>query len=120
VSVIVTDDLARYKVVARELDLEQQVCQFHVRRWVGKALHYLRVSLPEEWHKTIDEVKLLVQALSAEVEKRLVQTYRQIPVNRADRRDEPMTPLEQFRHLVGRLAEDWTKYRVFDWQPLVP
>ncbi len=119
VSVIVTDDLASYKAVARELDLEQQVCQFHLRRWVGKALRDLRVTLPEEWHKTIDEVKLLVQELSAEGEKRLVQIYRQIPVNRAGRRDEAMTNLEQFRHLVGRLAEDWIKYRVYDWQPQV-
>lgn len=120
VSVIVTDDLASYKVVARELDLEQQVCQFHLRRWVGKALHDLRVSLPAQWHTTVDEVKLLVQELPAQAEKRLLQIYRQIPANRAGRRDEPMTPLEQFRHLVGRLADDWTKYRVFDWQPEVP
>jgi len=32
VSVIVTDDLAVYKVVAEKLDLEHQICQFHVRR----------------------------------------------------------------------------------------
>jgi transposase-like protein len=83
VSVIVTDDLASYKVVARKLDLEQQVCQFHMRRWVGRALHDLRASLSEEWHPTIEEVKLLVQELPAEGEKRLVQIYRQIPVNRA-------------------------------------
>jgi transposase-like protein len=120
VSVIVTDDLASYKVVARELDLEQQVCQFHLRRWVGKALRDLRVSLPEKWHKTINEIEQLVQELPAEGEKRLVQLYRQIPVNRAGRGNEPMTPLEQFRHLIGRLAEDWSKYRLFDWQPEVP
>jgi transposase-like protein len=120
VSVIVTDDLASYKVVARKLNLEQQVCQFHLRRWVGKALHDLRASLSEEWHPTIDEVKLLVQELPAGGDKRLMQIYRQIPANRAGRRDEPMTPLEQLRHLVGRLADDWVKYRVFDWQPQVP
>jgi transposase-like protein len=120
VSVIVTDDLSSYKVAARALDLEQQVCQFHLRRWVGKALHDLRILLPEEWHKWIDEVMQLVQELPIEGEKRLVQIYRQIPVNRTGRREEPMTPLEQFRHLVGRLAEDWAKYRVFDWQPQVP
>lgn len=120
VSVIVTDDLASYKVTARKLDLEQQVCQFHLRRWVGRALHDLRASIPVEWHQTIEEVKLLVQELPAEGDKRLVEIYRQIPANRAGRRDEPMTPMQQFRHLVGRLAEDWTKYRVFDWQPQVP
>jgi hypothetical protein len=35
VSVIVTDDLASYRQVAEKLELEHQVCQFHVRRWVG-------------------------------------------------------------------------------------
>jgi hypothetical protein len=38
VIVIVTDDLALYRTVARQLNLEHQICQFHVRRWVGKAL----------------------------------------------------------------------------------
>jgi transposase-like protein len=32
VSVIVTDDLFCYKKVCEELNLEHQVCQFHVRR----------------------------------------------------------------------------------------
>ena len=31
-----------------------------------------------------------------------------------------MTPMEQFRLQVLRLAEDWAKYRVFDWQPEIP
>jgi transposase-like protein len=120
VSVIVTDDLFSYKVAASKLNLEQQVCQFHLRRWVGKVLHDLRTSLSVDWLPTLDEVKLLVQELPAEGDKRLVQIYRQIPANRAGRRAEPMTPIEQLRHLVARLAEDWAKYRVFDWQPQVP
>ena len=37
VSVIVTDDLALYRTVARQLNLEHQICQFHVRRWVGES-----------------------------------------------------------------------------------
>ena len=36
VSVSVTDDLVSYRTVAEKLNLEHQVCQFHVRRWVGK------------------------------------------------------------------------------------
>lgn len=120
VSVIVTDDLASYKVVARELDLEQQVCQFHLRRWVGKALRDLRVALPEEWHTVLDEIKKLVHELPAEGDKRLMQIYRQIPVNRKGRSEQPLTALEQLRFLAGRLSDDWSKYRVFDWQPGVP
>ena len=49
ISVIVTDDLASYKQVAESLQLEQQICQFHVRRWVGQAVHELKESLPPEW-----------------------------------------------------------------------
>jgi hypothetical protein len=120
VSVIVTDDLASYKVAARALDLEQQVCQFHVRRWVGKALHDLRTQLPVEWQGVLDQVQSCVDELPAQGEKRLWQLYRQIPVNRQGRRSEEMTSLEVLRHLIGRLAEDWARYRVFDWQKDVP
>ena len=49
VSVIVTDDLVHYKTVAHKLDLEHQICQFHVRRWVGRTLQELRRTVPEEW-----------------------------------------------------------------------
>ena len=49
VSVIVTDDLASFRKVAEKLDLEQQICQFHVRRWVGGALRELRKTVPKDW-----------------------------------------------------------------------
>ncbi len=61
VSVIVTDDLASYKVVARKLDLEHQICQFHVRRWVGRALHDLQASVPQEWLWVLEEIKALLE-----------------------------------------------------------
>ncbi|MEN4100767.1 MAG: transposase [Anaerolineaceae bacterium] len=120
VSVIVTDDLNSYKAAARELNLEHQVCQFHVRRWVGRAIRDLRRDLPAEWHTVLAEVDQLLQELAPEGEKRLWQLYRQLPVNRKGRGSEEMTPLELLRHLIGRLAEDWANYRVFDWQPEVP
>jgi hypothetical protein len=37
VSVIVTDDLASYRKVASKLGVEHQVCQLHVRHWVGRS-----------------------------------------------------------------------------------
>jgi hypothetical protein len=37
ITVIVSDDLSSYKIVAEKLQLGHQICQFHVRRWVGKA-----------------------------------------------------------------------------------
>ena len=55
VSVIVTDDLQSYRKVAEKLGLEQQVCQFHVRRWVGLALHELKQTLPAAWLWVLDE-----------------------------------------------------------------
>lgn len=120
VSVIVTDDLNSYKVAARELNLEHQVCQFHVRRWVGRALRDLRLHLPPEWHALIHEVQGLIDELPPKGEKRLWQLYRQLPVNRKGRRSEDMAPLELLRHLIARLAQDWANYRVFDWQAEVP
>ena len=48
VSVIVTDVLAIYRTVARQLNLVHQICQFHVRRWTGKALKELQNILPKE------------------------------------------------------------------------
>jgi hypothetical protein len=47
VSIIVTDNLMMYKVVAKRLNLEHQICQFHVRRWGGRALKELQNTLPK-------------------------------------------------------------------------
>ncbi len=38
-----------YANLAEELQLGHQVCQFHVRRWVGRSFWELKNSLPEEW-----------------------------------------------------------------------
>lgn len=32
-----------------QLGLEHQVCQFHVRRWVGRTLKQLRETVPKEY-----------------------------------------------------------------------
>jgi hypothetical protein len=48
-SVIFTDDLSSYKIVAEKLELGHQICQFHVRRWVGKTLQDLQEAIPKEW-----------------------------------------------------------------------
>lgn len=120
VSVIVTDDLASYKQVADALDLEQQVCQFHLRRWVGRTLHELKKSLPADWLWMIDEVKQLIADLPIEGDKRLVTLGRQLPPSQAKRAGSEYTPLDQLRYLLIRLSENWARFRVFDWQPDVP
>jgi transposase-like protein len=63
VSVIVTDDLVSYKKVAEKLGLEHQICQFHVRRWVGRALYELENSIPKDWLWVIEEIRGLLAGL---------------------------------------------------------
>jgi transposase-like protein len=120
VSVIVTDDLSSYKQVADALQLEQQICQFHLRRWVGRTLHELKKSLPGDWLWMVEEVKQLIADLPIEGDKRLVTLGRQLPPAQAKPAGSVYTPLEQMRFLLIRLAENWTRFRVFDWQPDVP
>jgi transposase-like protein len=119
VSVIVTDDLFAYHIVAEKLDLEHQVCQFHVRRWVGKTLHALRETLPEECLGVVDEVKQILKDLAPEGSRRLLELYKQLPA-RQSQPDQPLSPVEQLRFLLIRLSDHWAHFRVFDWQTDVP
>ena len=126
VSVIVTDDLASYRVVAEKLEVEHQVCQFHVRRWVGRTLYELRETVPKEWLWIIDEIKDLLGELPPEGSRRLFELWKQtsgrplaIPARRVGQSG-PRTPLERLRNLLIRLSEHWTSYRVFDWHKDVP
>lgn len=119
VSVIVTDDLFAYHVVAEKLALEHQVCQFHVRRWVGKTLHALRETLPEEWFGVIEEVKQILKDLAPQGSRRLLELYKQLPA-RQTQSDQPLSPVEQLRSLLIRLSDHWAQFRVFDWQTDVP
>jgi hypothetical protein len=119
VSVIVTDDLGHYKTVADQLDLEHQICQFHVRRWLGHTLKELREIVPDEWRWVIDEVKNLISELPLEGSKRLFELWKQIPERRHGQAG-PRSPLDELRQLLLRLSEHWPHYRVFDWQNDVP
>jgi transposase-like protein len=120
VSVVVTDDLMTYRTVTGQLDLEHQVCQFHLRRWVGRTLRELRQTVPEVWQEVVDEIQEIIDELPIDGERRLFQLWKQIPENRQGRKDEPYSPLDQLRHLIIRLAENWKRYRVFDWDKEVP
>jgi transposase-like protein len=117
---VVTDDLASYRQVTNDLQLEHQVCQFHLRRWVGRTLHELKHSLPTEWLWMVDELRQLMADLPIEGDKRLVTLARQLPPAQAKRAGEESTPFDQLRYVVLRLAENWPRYRIFDWQPDVP
>jgi hypothetical protein len=139
VSVIVTDDLPSFRVVAEKLEVEhqapkvrEQVCQFHVRRWVGRNLSELRETVPKEWLWVLDEVKApsrhggLLDELPPEGSRRLFELWKQtsgrplaIPAKRVGQSG-ARTPLERLRNLLIRLSEHWNSYRVFDWHKDVP
>ena len=87
ISVIVTDDLSSYKIVAEKLQLGHQVCQFHVRRWVGKTLKDLQETIPKEWLWIVEEVRQLLDVLHPEGSQRLHALWKQLP-GRSSRPDQ--------------------------------
>ena len=120
ISVVVTDDLAAYRGVMDALGLEHQICQFHVRRWVGRALHELKAIVPTEYTWIIEETKTILHELPLQGDRRLLELLRQVPETRQGRKGSDLSPLDQLRFLLVRLAQQWSRYRVFDWQPDVP
>ena len=119
IGAIVTDDLASYKEIAQELELGHQVCQFHVRRWVGKALKDLQTELPPGWLSLIPKLQELIDELPVNGGKVLYQLWKEIP-GRTTRPDEKRTPLEKLRDLVLRLSRDWERYIEFYSDPGIP
>ena len=119
VSVIVTDDLASFRVVAKKLEVEHQVCQFHVRRWVGRTLYELRETVPKNWLWVLDEVGTLLEELPSEGSRRLFELWKQIPERQVGQSGE-RPPLVRLRRLLIRLSEHWENYRVFAWHNDVP
>lgn len=119
VSVIVTDDLASFRVVAEKLEVEHQVCQFHVRRWVGRTLYELRKTVPKDWLWVLDEVGDLLEELPLEGSRRLFELWKQIPERRVGQTGE-WSPLVRLRYLLIRMSEHWESYRVFYWHNDVP
>ncbi len=119
VSVIVTDDLALYRTVARQLNLEHQICQFHVRRWVGRALKELQNSLPKEWLWVVEEIKELISELPPDGNKRLYALWKQVAVRRG-KGIHQLTPIDQLRDLLIRLSEAWENYCTFYSDPEIP
>ena len=68
----------------------------------------------------VEETKTLVKELPIQGDRRLLQLWRLIPQTRQGRNGSELSPLDQLRFLLVRLAENWARYRVFDWQPDVP
>jgi len=119
ITIIVTDDLASYKVVAEKLQLGHQVCQFHVRRWVGKTLKDLQATVPKEWLWVLDEIRQLVEVLPPDGNRTLYALWKQLP-GRQSRPNQPRSALELLRDLLLRLSQDWQRYCTFQSEPAVP
>jgi transposase-like protein len=119
ITVIVTDDLSSYKIVAEQLQLGHQICQFHVRRWVGKALRELQETVPKEWLWVLDEIHSLIELLPPDGSQGLYALWKKLP-GRRSKPDQPRSPMEQLRDLLLRLSEDWSRYCTFQSEPLVP
>ena len=119
VSVIVTDDLAAYRRIAERLQIGHQICQFHAKRWVGKALRDFRSTLPKDWLWVLDEVEELMADLPPTGDKRLLALWKQIPVRRSGH-VQTHSPLQQLRDLLARLSDRWQEYCTFQHDPGVP
>lgn len=92
IGAIVTDDLASYKEIADQLGLGHQVCQFHVRRWVGQAFRKLEEELPQEWVPVLSTIQQMVADLPVHGSKVLYELWKGIP-GRTTAPDEKRTPL---------------------------
>lgn len=119
VSVIVTDDLQTYRTVAERLNLGHQVCQFHLRRWVGRTLKQLRQTVPKDWQWVLEEIEQLMEVLPPAGDKRLYALWKQVGVRRLGS-DHPLRPVDQLRTLLLRLSQHWQSYCTFQHEPAVP
>jgi len=119
IGAIVTDDLATYKEITQELELGHQICQFHVRRWVGQALRKLEAELPQEWVPSLATIQKMVDELPMYGSKLLYELWKEMP-GRTTAPDEQRTPLEKLRDLVLRLSRDWEGYIEFYSDPGIP
>ena len=118
VEVLVSDDLKELSVVADHLQLEHQVCQFHVLRWVRRALADLRKQLAEEHQPLVEEVWEVLKERPADGRKRLYALWLGIEVRRS--RDRQTSALYRLRLLILRLMENWEKYTLDQSQSDVP
>jgi transposase-like protein len=119
IGVIVTDDLGTYKEIAEELELGHQICQFHVRRWVGKYLKQAEKEIPPEWKYVIVIIRQLIDQLPTTGGKVLHKVWQELP-GRTTKPNEKRTPLEKLRDVVLRLSRDWEHYIEFYSDPGIP
>lgn len=119
VSLIVTDDLFTYRIAAEKLELGHQVCQFHVRRWVGRTIREFRETIPPEWQFILDEVEQLIEELPPDGDKRFFSLWKRMGLKR-ENQAQPRSAPEQLRDLLLHLSERWEDYCTFQHDGEVP
>jgi transposase-like protein len=119
ITVIVTDDLSSYKIVAEKLQLGHQICQFHVRRWVSIALKELQETIPKPWLGVLEEIRQLLDVLPPDGSKTLYALWKSLPGRRSTP-SQSRSALVQLRDLLLRLSEHWQSYCTFQSEPELP
>ena len=119
IGALVTDDLASYKELADELQVGHPICQFHVRRWVGRALKKLEPEIAPEWQYVLEVVRTQVADLPTQGGQHLYTLWKQMS-GRTTRPEEERTALEKLRDLVLRLSRDWPRYIAFSDDSGIP
>ena len=118
IAAIVTDDLSSYRTIADNLQLDHQVCQFHVRRWVGRTRRELAEKLPKDWLWVLDEIKQIMEDMPPDSAQRLLRLYKTVPGNH--KQGQEWTPMDELRHLLIRLSESWSRYTTFFHDAAIP
>ena len=119
IEVLVTDDLMEYTQVAEQLGVQHQVCQFHLIRWVERALRDWGGEIQSEWAWVLERIRQLVRELPATGQAELFALYEQLPAERKER-GARASPLYRLRQMVLRLSEHWAKYRLYQERSDVP
>lgn len=119
VEVVVTDDLAVYGVVTEALGVGHLVCEFHLLRWVSRALRGLQKELGERYREPVEEVWRIVSEKPPDGPWQLQMIWEGVRPHWR-KREGPVEAVHRFRMLVLRLAENWDRYTLYSKRQDVP
>lgn len=106
VEVLVTDDLAGYGPVAEALQVDRQVCLWHVKRSTGKTLSELGPLLGPEWQPTIEDIGHLMDNLPPDGGYQLSRAWEALEAP-SPKPGQTATPLYRLRLLLQHLSRIW-------------